>query len=142
MQFNLQKLRKDCLVIASHEEASCVHVFQVNQHKVLMLLADFANVTSSSYAVLDSGWVYQYERYNDKYCWIQVMDILQVSWQEVIYFKIHGIHASLIEDNILGITKLAFNPKQASRDDLYRARINPIVTFQVKEQYYLEIKLH
>ena len=29
----------------------------------------------------------------------------------------------------LGITKLAFNPKQGSRDDLYRARINPIVTF-------------
>ena len=29
----------------------------------------------------------------------------------------------------IGITKLAFNPKKASRDDLYRARINPIVTF-------------
>jgi phage tail sheath protein FI len=29
----------------------------------------------------------------------------------------------------LGITKLAFNPKQASRDDLYRARVNPVVTF-------------
>ena len=43
--------------------------------------ADFANVTSSSYAVLDSGWVYQYDRFNDKYCWVQETDILQVSWQ-------------------------------------------------------------
>ena len=27
------------------------------------------------------------------------------------------------------MTKLAFNPSQSSRDDLYRARVNPVVTF-------------
>ena len=87
-------------------------------------------MTSSSYAVLDSGWVYQYERYNDKYCWIPgnghtagIMarsDLLQDSWFSPAGFS---------RGQYLGITKLAFNPKQASRDDLYRARINPIVTF-------------
>ena len=30
---------------------------------------------------------------------------------------------------LLGITKLAYNPKQADRDELYKARINPIVSF-------------
>jgi phage tail sheath protein FI len=30
---------------------------------------------------------------------------------------------------LLGTTKIAYNPKQADRDDLYKARINPIVTF-------------
>lgn len=29
----------------------------------------------------------------------------------------------------LGITKIAYNPSQSSRDDLYRARVNPITTF-------------
>ena len=30
---------------------------------------------------------------------------------------------------IFGVTKLAFNPTQADRDLLYRARVNPVVTF-------------
>jgi phage tail sheath protein FI len=30
---------------------------------------------------------------------------------------------------LLGITKVAFNPKKAERDDLYKKRVNPIVSF-------------
>ena len=125
----LAELRKDCLVIASPRRTSCVGVSS-EATQATNVLADFANVTSSSYAVLDSGWVYQYERYNDKYCWIPgnghtagIMarsDLLQDPWYSPAGFN---------RGQYLGITKLAFNPKQASRDDLYRARINPIVTF-------------
>ena len=121
-------MRKDCLVVASPRRTSCVGVSS-EATQSSNVIADFAAVTSSSYAVLDSGWVYQYERYNDKYCWIPGNGHTQVSWQEVIYFKIHGSHNGFSRGQYLGITKLAFNPKQASRDDLYRARINPIVTF-------------
>jgi hypothetical protein len=125
----LAELRKDCLVVASPRRASCVGVSSESTQSS-NVIADFAAVTSSSYAVLDSGWVYQYERYNDKYCWIPgnghtagIMarsDLLQDSWFSPAGFS---------RGQYLGITKLAFNPKQASRDDLYRARINPIVTF-------------
>ena len=125
----LAELRKDLLVVASPRRSSCVGVSseasQLNNVK-----GDFANITSSSYAVLDSGWVYQYERYNDKYCWIPgnahtagIMarsDLLQDPWYSPAGFS---------RGQYLGITKLAFNPKQSSRDELYRARINPIVTF-------------
>ena len=125
----LAELRKDCLVVASPRRTSVVGVASEST-QASNVKNDFANVTSSSYAVLDSGWVYQYERYNDKYCWIPgnghtagIMarsDLLQDAWFSPAGFS---------RGQYLGITKLAFNPKQASRDDLYRARINPIVTF-------------
>ena len=125
----LAELRKDMLVVASPRRSSCVGVSSEST-QATNVKTDFAAVTSSSYAVLDSGWVYQYERYNDKYCWIPgnghtagIMarsDLLQDPWFSPAGFS---------RGQYLGITKLAFNPKQASRDDLYRARINPIVTF-------------
>ncbi len=125
----LAELRKDCLVVASPRRTSVVGVSSEST-QATNVKADFAAITSSSYAVLDSGWVYQYERYNDKYCWIPgnghtagIMarsDLLQDPWFSPAGFS---------RGQYLGITKLAFNPKQASRDDLYRARINPIVTF-------------
>ena len=94
-------------------------MLHLNQLKVQMLLQTFASVTSSSYAVLDSGWVYQYDRYNDKYCWIQATVIQQVLWQEVIYLRDPWFSpAGFSRGQYLGITKLAFNPSQASRDDL------------------------
>ena len=61
--------RKDCMVIASPRRASVVNVASESAQST-NVIADYASVTSSSYAVLDSGWVYQYDRYNDKYCWV------------------------------------------------------------------------
>ena len=125
----LAETRKDCLVVASPRRSSVVGVASESSQST-NVKADFANVTSSSYAVLDSGWTYQYEKYNDKYCWVPgnghtagIMaraDLLADPWFSPAGFS---------RGQYLGITKLAFNPKQASRDDLYRARINPIVTF-------------
>jgi len=125
----IAEARKDCLVVASPRRASVVNVASESTQST-NVKADFSSVTSSSYAVLDSGWVYQYERYNDKYCWIPGCghtaglmaraDLLQDPWYSPAGFS---------RGQYMGITKLAFNPKQASRDDLYRARINPIVTF-------------
>ena len=121
--------RKDMLVVASPRRASVVGVSSESTQSS-NVIADFASVTSSSYLVIDSGWVYQYEKYNDKYCYIPgnahtagIMarsDLLQDPWYSPAGFN---------RGQYLGITKLAFNPQKASRDDLYRARINPIVTF-------------
>ena len=125
----IAEARKDCLVVASPRRASVVNVASEST-QATNVKADYTSVTSSSYAVLDSGWVYQYERYNDKYCWIPGnghtaglmarADLLQDPWYSP---------AGFARGQYMGITKLAFNPKQSSRDDLYRARINPIVTF-------------
>ena len=121
--------RKDCMVIASPRRASVVNVSNESTQSS-NVVADYASVTSSSYAVLDSGWVYQYDRYNDRFCWVPgnghtagIMarsDLLRDPWFSPAGFS---------RGQYLGITKLAFNPSQGSRDDLYQARINPIVTF-------------
>ena len=121
--------RKDCLVVASPRRASVVGVSSESTQST-NVKADYASCTSSSYAVFDSGWTYQYEKYNDKYCWVPACghtagimarsDLLQDPWFSPAGFS---------RGQYLGITKLAFNPKQSSRDDLYRARINPVVTF-------------
>ena len=121
--------RKDCMVVASPKKVSVVNVSSESTQST-NVIGDFASVTSSSYAVLDSGWVYQYDRYNDRYCWVPGnghtaglmarSDLLRDPWFSPAGFS---------RGQYLGITKLAFNPSQSSRDDLYSARINPIVTF-------------
>ena len=121
--------RKDCIAIISPRRADVVGVTSESTQSTNVITT--ANtMSSSSYAVLDSGWTYQYDRYNDKYCYVPAnghtagimarSDLLRDAWFSPAGFS---------RGQYLGITKLAFNPSQASRDDLYRARVNPVVTF-------------
>lgn len=86
--------------------------------------------TSSSYVVADSSALYVYDKYNDVYRYIPACghiaglcantDRVADAW-----FSPAGQNRG----QLLGVTKLAYNPTKADRDDLYRARINPIVSF-------------
>ena len=125
----LAEKRKDCMVIASPRRASVVGVSSEST-QTTNVLADFNTASSSSFAVFDSTWVYQYDRFNDRYCWVPAnghtggimarSDLQRDAWVSPAGFS---------RGQYLGITKIAYNPKQASRDDLYRARINPVTTF-------------
>jgi hypothetical protein len=121
--------RKDCIAIISPRRADVVGVTSESTQST-NVITTANSMSSSSYAVLDSGWTYQYDRYNDKYCYVPAnghtagimarSDLLRDAWFSPAGFS---------RGQYLGITKLAFNPSQASRDDLYRARVNPVVTF-------------
>ena len=86
-------------------------------------------VTSSSYAAVDSSALYVYDKYNDVFRYIGAAghmaglcantDSVADSW-----FSPAGVNRG----QLLGVTKLAFNPKQADRDALYKERINPLVS--------------
>tara|TARA_B110000444_G_scaffold114010_1_gene107497 strand:+ start:1006 stop:3000 length:1995 start_codon:yes stop_codon:yes gene_type:complete len=125
----LAEARKDCMVIASPRRTSVVGVSSEST-QTTNVLADCNTATSSSFAVLDSTWIYQYDRFNDKYCWIPAnghtagimarSDLQRDAWVSPAGFS---------RGQYLGITKIAYNPSQSSRDDLYRARVNPITTF-------------
>ena len=85
---------------------------------------------SSSYAVLDSGWKYQYDRYNDKYRWIPLNgDIAglcaRTDYTNDAWWSPGGLNRGQIKN----IVKLSFNPNQTERDELYKAGVNPVVTF-------------
>lgn len=87
-------------------------------------------LTSTSYASADSTALYVYDKYNDVYRWIGAAghiaglcanaDTVADAW-----FSPAGVNRG----QLLGVTKLAFNPKKADRDTLYKARVNPIVSF-------------
>jgi phage tail sheath protein FI len=87
-------------------------------------------LSSTSYAVIDSTAVKVYDKYNDVYRWIPAAGHIAglcANTDEVAdsWFSPAGLNRG----QLLGITKLAFNPKQAERDTLYKARVNPIVSF-------------
>ncbi len=87
-------------------------------------------LTSSSYASCDSGALYVYDKYNDVYRYIGAAghvaglcantDNVADAWFSP---------AGFTRGQLLGVTKLAYNPNQADRDTLYKARVNPIVAF-------------
>ena len=93
------------------------------------VLAWANGITSSSYAVIDSGAVYVYDKYNDTFRWIGAgghlaglcanADNVADSW-----FSPAGVNRG----QLLGVSKLAYNPVKADRDALYKARVNPIVS--------------
>jgi phage tail sheath protein FI len=85
---------------------------------------------SSSYVVADSGWKYQYDKYNNVYRWIPLngdiaglcvyTDSIKDPW-----FSPAGFNRGAIKNAI----KLAWNPTKTYRDTLYAAGVNPVVTF-------------
>lgn len=87
-------------------------------------------VSSSSYAVLDSTALYVYDKYNDKYRWIIAAGAVAglCAYTDTVtdpWFS----PAGFTRGQLRGVTKIAFNPKKADRDTLYKARVNPIVAF-------------
>ncbi len=124
---NVAEFRKDCVAFISPDKETVVN----NITDIAQDVVDFFNeVRSSSYAVFDSGYKYQYDRYNDVYRWIPLNgDIagLCVNTDNVRdpWFSPAGFNRGFIKNNI----KLAFNPNQAERDLLYKNRVNPVVTF-------------
>jgi len=93
-----------------------------------------ATVTSdlnynSSYVVLDSTAVYVYNKYNDTYRYIPAnghvaglcarTDDTNDPW-----FSPAGYNRG----NLLGVTKLKWNPTKADRDALYKEGVNPIIS--------------
>ena len=120
--------RKDAIVFASPKRADVVGVTS-STTQTSNVKAFFNGVRSSSYVVLDSGYKYTYDKYNDLFRFVPLngdiaglaarTDLIADSW-----FSPAGFNRGVIR----GAVKLAYNPSKTQRDELYRARINPVVT--------------
>ena len=126
---DLAEARKDIVVFISPRRADVVGVTtgaaQTNNVKGF-----FDNLSSSSYAVFDSGYKYMYDKYNDVYRHVPLNgDIagLCANTDNVAepWFSPGGYNRGQIR----GAVKLAYNPTKAERDILYPARVNPVCTF-------------
>ena len=130
--------RKDCIALLSPTSgstgaAAANLVKNKTASQALENIRNFRNQTlnkSSSYAVLDSGFKYQYDRYNDVYRYVPLNgDIGGLIARSEVEQDAWWSPAGFSRGQIKGVVKLAFNPKKAHRDDLYVDQINPVVAF-------------
>jgi len=120
--------RKDAIVFASPERADVVNVTN-STTQTTNVKGFFDSIRSSSYVVFDSGYKYTYDKYNDVFRYVPLngdiaglaarTDLIADSW-----FSPAGFNRGVIR----GAVKLAYNPVKTQRDELYRARVNPVVT--------------
>ena len=120
--------RKDAVVFASPERADVVNVSN-STTQTTNVKGFFDGIRSSSYIVFDSGYKYTYDKYNDVFRYVPLngdiaglaarTDLIADSW-----FSPAGFNRGVIR----GAVKLSYNPTQGQRDELYRARVNPVVT--------------
>lgn len=85
---------------------------------------------ASSFAVMDSGWKYQYDKYNDVYRWVPLNgDVAGLAARTDNVRDPWFSPAGLTRGQIKNVVKLSYNPNKANRDELYKADINPVVSF-------------
>ena len=121
--------RKDAVVFASPERSDVAGVADANTQKD-NVVGFFNGIRSSSYVMFDSGYKYMYDRYNDMYRYVPLNgDIAGLSARTDLVADAWYSPAGLNRGIIRGAVKLAFNPTKSQRDELYRARVNPVATF-------------
>jgi phage tail sheath protein FI len=124
---NILETRKDCLGLVSPDKNKILN----NTGNEATGLKNWRGaVRSSSYAFLDSGYKYQYDRYNDVYRWIPLNgDIAGLCVRTDASNDAWWSPAGFNRGQIKNLVKLAYNPRKADRDILYSNGINPVVTF-------------
>ena len=124
---NIAEVRKDCVVFVSPERSDVVE--QALGAEVDQVLSFESGLTQSSYAVVDSGYKYQYDKYNDKFRYIPLNgDIaglcVRTDDTRDPWYSPAGYNRGIIKN----VVKLAYNPKKGERDQLYKAGVNPVIT--------------
>ncbi len=129
MLIALAESRLDCIAFISPYRAATVGVASaITATANVVAAAD--TLPSSSYAVLDSGYKYMYDKYADVYRHVPLNgDVagLCARTDQVadVFFSPAGFNRGVLR----GAIKLSLNPNQSQRDDLYQARVNPVVNF-------------
>ena len=124
---NVCEVRKDCLAFISPQRGNVVQN-EGDETTDILGQADHGSYTRSSYAVMDSGWKYMYDKYNDRYIYAPlngdvagccvITDLNDDPW-----FSPAGLNRGIIKNAI----KLAWSPRKADRDTLYQRGVNPVI---------------
>jgi phage tail sheath protein FI len=124
---NIATVRKDCIVFASPDDALVTSNVGAEAQSIVNWRGA---VTDTTYAVLDSGYKYMYDRYNDVYRYVPLNgDIAGLCARTDQTNDAWWSPAGLTRGQIKNVVKLRFNPNQAERDLLYTNSINPVVSF-------------
>ena len=121
--------RRDCMTFLSPPRYMVVN--QDDAARMTRNVVDWANeLSSSSYAVFDSGYKYQFDRFRDRYVYNPLNGdtagtLVYSSFRAEPWFSPAGFQRGQIRNAV----KLPFNPSKKQRDDLYSNRVNPVVDF-------------
>ena len=87
-----------------------------------------APITSSTYGVIDSGYKYMFDRFQDTFRYVPLNgDIAGLCARNDINNFPWFSPAGTARGAILNAVKLAYNPSKTQRDKLYSARVNPVI---------------
>ena len=123
------ELRKDAVAFISPYRGAFLTDDALNPTSEILakITGYYAPVTSSSFAVLDSGYKYTFDRFNKEFRWVPMnADIAGLCARTDINNFPWYSPAGTSRGAILNAVKLAFNPGKRARDELYSNRINPI----------------
>ena len=120
--------RKDCVAVIGPHRGNIVNVTNTTT-QTNNLINYFAPLSSSSYAIFDSGYKYQYDRFNNTFRYVPCNpDVAGLMTRTNLvafpWFSPAGQQRGVLNNAI----KLAYNPTKAQRDRLYPARINSFIT--------------
>jgi phage tail sheath protein FI len=127
---SIAEFRKDAIAFVSPPKSTVLLTGDLpNSNAQANVVSWASNVTSSSYAVIDSGYMYRYDRYNDKYVYTPLNGSvagLCVRTDETRdpWFSPAGYNRGSIKN----VIKLAYNPNKTDRDQLYKNNVNPVIT--------------
>ena len=129
MLTNLVETRLDCVAFVSPYRSATVGL-NSSLTQTDNVITAFDLCPSSSYVVFDSGYKYMYDKYNDLFRFVPLNgDIagLCANTDQIAdsFFSPAGFNRGRVRNAV----KLSYNPNQAERDRLYRARVNPVVNF-------------
>jgi hypothetical protein len=128
---NVCETRLDCIALISPENVSTGEpIIGAGSSEISSIVAYRNALPSTSYAVLDSGYKYQYDRYNDVYRYVPLNgDIAglcaRTDFTNDPWFSPGGLNRGQIKN----VVRLAVNPNKTQRDELYKNGVNPVVTF-------------
>lgn len=127
---NIAEVRKDCVAVISPRRSDVVNNSGYVGKDVDDTISYRNSLPSSSYAVLDSGYKYIYDKYNDIYRYVPLNGdtaglMVRTDNDRDPWFSPAGFNRGQVKN----VIKLATNPTKGQRDQLYKSGINPVVTF-------------
>lgn len=127
---NIVEARKDCIAVISPRRSDVVNNSSYVGKEVDDSITFRNLLPSSSYAVVDSGYKYIYDKYNDLYRYVPLNGdtaglMVRTDNERDPWYSPAGFNRGQVKN----VIKLSFNPTKTQRDQLYKNGINPVTTF-------------
>jgi phage tail sheath protein FI len=124
---SIAESRKDCLAVISPYRGDVVNITNTTT-QTDNVLDFFSPLSSSSYAIFDSGYKYTFDKYNNVFryvpCSADVAGLMaRTSLTSYPWFSPAGQQRGVLNNAI----KLAYTPTKSQRDLLYKARVNSVI---------------